>query len=238
MPVFNGEPYLKFLRDYKGFNVFEVNGLFLRKTKNIEFSNCEQHERFNWIPEFEIWIDENATKDEVYYYSLNQFHVNRLMKQGKDFWTALKAADKIELAERHQRDNTPLVQHSAPDEAKAYHQELIGITHQGIQVWLVDGPKVRAWADVDFYDGSNGLARAYTPKNEFWIDSDLVRPEWPTVLYHEGKEFDLMSKLTYHSTEGAIYDKCHEVASRGEHYLLNHPSEVKPALSKLGIDFL
>ncbi|MEM7819864.1 MAG: hypothetical protein QXD48_03490 [Candidatus Aenigmatarchaeota archaeon] len=77
----------------------------------------------------------------------------------------------------------------------------------GLDIWLVDGPKIRRSLDIDFTMGGHGLRYLYIPLNEIWIDSAIDNEnDIEPVIYHEITEFNLMK-------EGLRYDEAHTIAS-------------------------
>lgn len=80
-------------------------------------------------------------------------------------------------------------------------------TQNGMDIWIVDGDKIRSFIDIDFTTGGHGVRYLYVPMNEIWVDSTLDKGEEiePTIL-HETVEFNLMKK-------GINYYEAHTAAS-------------------------
>jgi len=77
---------------------------------------------------------------------------------------------------------------------------------RGLDIWLVDGTKVRSNIDIDFTTGGHGLRYLYVPINEIWIDSaisDIIDVQ--TAIEHEILELSLMKR-------GMHYYKAHDIA--------------------------
>lgn len=78
---------------------------------------------------------------------------------------------------------------------------------KGLDIWLVDGPKIRQQIDIDFTMGGHGLRYLYVPLNEIWIDSVVENDnDLQPTIYHELTEFSLMKT-------GLSYNEAHTIAS-------------------------
>jgi hypothetical protein len=57
---------------------------------------------------------------------------------------------------------------------------------EGVEIWRVDGRRVRDELDVDFTNGAHGFVRRYVPKNEIWLDRDAPGSgEWVYWAVHQ-----------------------------------------------------
>jgi hypothetical protein len=74
----------------------------------------------------------------------------------------------------------------------------------GLDVWIVDGYKVRHKIYKEFLYGGNGQRYCYTPPGEIWIDHAVSCEEYELTLAHEMNERHLMAKY------GWTYDKAHD----------------------------
>jgi hypothetical protein len=74
----------------------------------------------------------------------------------------------------------------------------------GLDVWIVDGYKVRHMIYREFLYGGNGQRYCYTPAGEIWIDHAVSCEEYELTLAHEINERHLMAKF------GWTYDKSHD----------------------------
>ena len=84
---------------------------------------------------------------------------------------------------------------------------------QGMNIFLVDGNKIRKAIDIDFTMGGHGLRYVYIPIDEIWIDSSNENEKEELIL-HEIFEFNLMK-------QGMSYDNAHVEASLAEIELRN-----------------
>jgi hypothetical protein len=74
-----------------------------------------------------------------------------------------------------------------------------------LDIWVVDGGKVRSFIDIDFTTGGHGIRYLYIPMNEIWIDSATDNNEIDLTILHEITEFNLMKK-------GTNYNDAHDIA--------------------------
>jgi hypothetical protein len=79
-----------------------------------------------------------------------------------------------------------------------------------IEVWIVDGLRVRSTYMTDYTEGGHGYVYPWVPKNEIWIEETIERAEVPFIVAHEYIEHRLMRD------EGMEYDKAHECCSEME----------------------
>jgi len=57
-------PYLEKIGQRGDITVWSVDGIYVRRNLDEEFTNFGQHYRFECIPENEFWIDIEASPDE------------------------------------------------------------------------------------------------------------------------------------------------------------------------------
>jgi hypothetical protein len=195
------------------FMVVLVDGSYVRKNIDEEFTNFGQHYQQRYIPETEFWIDENTDPSEHVFFIDHMLVENRLMSEGESYDDALKAADEVERRERRRSDVSTKPRLGI--NANAYLVKL-NMWHQltkdvGLDVWIVNGKLVRDIFDVDFVEGGHDLVYNFIPKGEVWIEADIVSyDERYFVLFHEAYERFLMEL-------GYSYVSAHCRASRAEH---------------------
>src|SRR3989344_2436362 len=140
------KPYVKNCGKHSGFDVWIVDGKYVRTFIEEEFTNFGQHFRFNFIPENEFWIDaEHGNHGEEKYYIHHLLVENRLMKAGKNYSQALESADVLERAERGKlefvrnmldgKDNKHVIE--------KIHKKLLKKYSSKTNVWVVRGDLVR-----------------------------------------------------------------------------------------------
>ncbi|MBU3943003.1 hypothetical protein KKA24_03405, partial [Patescibacteria group bacterium] len=166
--------------------IWIVDGEKIRNKLDINFTNFGQHFRFSFIPKYEFWLDKEANPNEQCFFIDHLLVEWKLMKEGTSYDNALEIANKKERSERFKAGDFKKVDDSdgVPDIEKI-HSYLLGTTHNGITVWLVYGRLVRSVLNVDFTEGGHDLVYSFVPKNEVWIDDDLLKKEIPYVILHE-----------------------------------------------------
>lgn len=220
--------YLKKVGQRGEISIWVVDGAYIRKNFDEEFTNFGHHYSFNFIPLNEFWLDKEAVEDEQKFFISHLLVEYRLMAKGIPYDDALEAADRIEREERAKTgDVKKLAKDNHPPDPKKVHLQLWKKLKSGVSVWIVDGRLVRSVFDVDFTEGGHNRVYKYIPENEIWIDNDLLEAERPFVLLHELHEQNLMGK-------GWNYEKAHEDSSKIEYYCRHHPDELSSALGKEG----
>jgi hypothetical protein len=217
------KPYIKEYCKISDFVVWIVDGAFVRKNIDEEFTNFGQHYRFNFIPNDEFWIDEEHGKgDEEKYYIDHMLVENRLMAEGKSYGKAIERADAVEKKER---TNALLI--GKWNKKKQEKEIILGkirlkllkkYSGKTLKVWVVNGMLVRDLFFLDFTEGGHDKVYHFVPHGEVWIDDDVSPQERKFVLLHELHERNLMAK-------GMSYDSAHKSASETEYYCRKHPKE-------------
>jgi hypothetical protein len=222
-------PYLTKIDERGPLQVWVVDGAYIRGHVDEEFTNFGQHYRFNFIPEKELWIDQATKSDEQKFFIDHLLIERRLMSEGVPYETAIVEADKAERSERRRagdvRQNTRNGQ-QLPDGAQV-HERLWKTLESGVNVWIVNGRKVRSLFDIDFTAGGHDHVYEFVPAGEVWIDDDIEEVERPLVLVHELHERNLMAK-------GMPYSKAHADSSRLEYRCRHYPDELHDALAVEG----
>jgi len=93
----------------------------------------------------------------------------------------------------------------------------------GLNVWLVDGKKVREQFNEDFIGGGHHYVYDFIPENDIWLENTLVKAEVPFFLLHELHEANEMRS-------GVEYEKAHNEASAVEQSARQLPQNVKQML--------
>lgn len=204
--------------------VWIVDGSYVRKNLDEEFTNFGQHYRFSFIPENEFWIDRETAQDEQQFFIDHLLIEHRLMKKGTPYVKALEIADRKERAERKKAGDVPVGHPKGEFDPARVHLQLIGEAGDA-KIWLVDGRLVRSMFDIDYTEGGHDQVYKFVPKGEVWIDNDVEPDERPYIMFHELHERNLMK-------EGLSYSEAHADSSRLEYHLRYHPAEVSEALKK------
>lgn len=194
-------PYLELYKKENGFRVYIVDGAYIRKNLNDQFTNFGQHYRFpKMIPTKEIWIDKDyGNPNEYKYFIAHSIKEWELMRKGKDYDTAIAEADELEHGLRNK------------DEDNQYKIKQLDEI-DGLSIWLVDGKKIRDDCFIDFTEGGHDLVYDWIPENEVWIDNSVSAKERAYIIAHEVKERQKMEK-------GEKYKQAHNEASFFERHL-------------------
>lgn len=222
-------PYLKKDGTRGDYQVWIVDGAYIRGHIDEEFTNFGQHYRYSYIPQKEFWIDKEAKSDELSFFIDHLLKEHDLMAKGVSYDEALAKADLVERRERRRagdirkltRDGKKL-----PDAAMV-HEHLWKKLENGVTVWIVNGRLVRSLFDIDFTAGGHDHVYEFVPENEVWIDNDIEEKERGFVLLHELHERNRMA-------EGWPYSKAHDESSRLEFKCRHHPDEMHDALAVEG----
>ena len=221
-------PYVQRLERRGGVSVWLVDGAYVRKNIDEEFSNFGHHHSCSEIPQDEVWLDQEAVPDEQRFFMHHARLERELMAQGKDYDTAREEANREERRMRLRAgDARNLHQGKKPMRAVLVHRRLWKALGNGVQVWFVQGRLVRSCYDVEFTEGGHDYVYEFVPQNEVWIDDDLHEDERGFVLFHELHERNLMAN-------GMDYDTAHDAASRLERHYRNHLAELHEALAREG----
>src|SRR5512136_1874053 len=98
--------------DQRGdFEVWIVDGAYIRGHIDEEFTNFGQHYRYPYIPKKEFWIDKEAEHDERAFFIEHLLAENDLMAKGASYGEALTQADRIERRERRRAGDIRKVTH-------------------------------------------------------------------------------------------------------------------------------
>ena len=218
-------PYISKIEDLGDFEVWLVNGSYIRSHMDIEFTNIGQHFRFNFIPEKEFWIDQGYDHNEYNFFIDHLLIEHKLMAKGMPYDRALIEADRVERRERHRADVGKIARKQLPN-INIIHERLWKKLENGLEIWIVRGRLVRA-VDVDFTIGGHDYVYEYIPEGEVWIDNTLEESERKYALLHELHERNRMA-------EGMTYNQAHAEASRLELRYRHHPDELHEALRAEG----
>ena len=221
-------PYVLCLERRGPLAVWLVDGSYVRKNIDEEFSNFAHHYSLSEIPKNEIWIDQETDQDEQRFFVHHAVLERRLMRDGADYDTARRAANREERRLRVAAgDLRKVIRGKALPDATKVHRDLWKTLPNGVQVWFVKGRLVRSVYDIEFTEGGHEHVYEYVPRGEVWIDDDIHEDERAFVLFHELHERNLMGN-------GMDYDTAHEESSRLERHYRNHPDELHEALAAEG----
>jgi hypothetical protein len=198
--------------EYKGFKVWVVDGNYIRREIFNEFIYGGNDERYTFVPESEIWIDNSISADEYLTTLEHEITERNLMRtKGYTYYDAHDSALMVELgmrrgflsASNEHEKQIPMVSPIDYDSTQEIeelpeHIKLNGIykipftKRDGIDVWVVDGYKVRRDIYPDFGFSGNSSAYQFIPKNEIWIDASVSCHEIEYSIQLELKEMEFM----------------------------------------------
>ncbi len=222
-------PYIEKIEERGNLKIWVVDGSYIRGRIDEEFTNFGQHYRYPYIPENELWIDQEGDSDERGFFIDHLLAEHRLMAAGMPYAKALEQADRAERKERRRAGDLRRLTdrgHKLP-EGSQVHERLWKALESGLHVWIVNGRLVRSVFDIDFTAGGHGYVYEFVPENEVWIDDDIQEHERGFVLLHELHERKRMAA-------GWPYSKAHTESSRLEYHCRHHPDELHDALAAEG----
>jgi hypothetical protein len=221
-------PYLQRVGARRAVQIWIVDGPFIRKSINEEFSNFGHHWSISQIPKDEIWLDREGHPDEQRFFIAHALAERGAMADGKDYDTARHLACNVEYKLRaRSRDLREVAPpHGIPDPTRV-HVRLRKQIFNGPAVWVVNGRLVRSVFDIEFTEGGHEFVYEFVPHGEVWLDDDVIEAEVGYVLLHELHERNLMAK-------GMAYDPAHESSSRLELHCREHPHLLHEALAAEG----
>lgn len=198
--------------EYKGFKIWIVDGNYIRREIFNEFIYGGNDERYTFVPESEIWID-NSISAEEYLTTLEHEIIERnLMRHnGYTYYDAHDSALMLELGMRrgflaaaieHEK-HLPMVNPIDFNSTKEIEElpgkiNLSGIykipyaKRDGVEIWVVDGYKIRRDIYPDFCFSGNSNAYMFIPPNEIWIDASITCQEMEYSIQLELKEMAFM----------------------------------------------
>ena len=225
------KPYIKKISEVSGITVWRVDGFYIRQNIDINFNNFGQHYRFNYIPRNEFWLDKQAkTGIEEKYFIEHLLAEHKLMTEGTDFNDAIDEGDKVEQEMRNKDKVVQKLQEKLKTAPEAVYKrirqkKLGGCSNKIISTYIVNSNLVRSLFYMDWVAGGHDHVYNFVPKNEVWVDNDIISKEKPYLILHELHE-------RYWMSHGWEYKKAHESALKVEHHAYKNPSELKKMIKE------
>jgi len=222
------KPYIKKLVSKNGLNFFIVDGFWIRKNIEEEFTNCSDFHKFKFIPKNEVWIDKDNNAFEMKYFIKFYLAKEKYLSLGKHYKKAVKLANLIEKNERGKNIFLRKLKNVSNEQLinKIHKKLLRKYSNDKVKTWIVDGFLVRSLIFLDFTHGGHDFVYRFVPKNEVWIDDVISSKDLKYVLVHELRERRLMKK-------GMKYNNAHyNFASKIELYLRKNPKKLDAILRK------
>jgi len=209
----------------EGFNIWIVDGAAVRREVYPEYLYGGNPQRYPFIPQKEIWVDNTIACEEYEYTVAHELLERSLMsKEGMSYNDAHDRALLLEqtmrrtedsLCREHEKELPPVSPTdcdgvkeitSLPDSIHLRHIYRASLGDRGdMSVWIVDGAAVRRDIYPDFGLSDNDMACHFIPQNEIWIDGQISCEETEFSVATELYERDLMAK-------GMSYDNAYEQA--------------------------
>jgi hypothetical protein len=164
-------PYLQKDEMRGDYQVWIVDGAYIRGHIDEEFTNFGQHYRYPYIPEKEFWIDQEAQHDERAFFIEHLLVEHDLMAKGASYADALTQANHVERRERRRAGDLRKVTHQGKElpDAGAIREILWKKLENGVSVWVVNGRLVRSAFDIDFTAGGHDHVYEFVPEGEIWM---------------------------------------------------------------------
>jgi hypothetical protein len=222
-------PYLQRDETRGDYQVWIVDGAYIRGHIDEEFTNFGQHYRYPYIPVKEFWIDKEAEHDERRFFIDHLLVEHDLMAKGATYADAITQADHVERKQRRRAGDIRKIENQGNRllDASKVHESLWKKLENGISVWIVNGRLVRSAFDIDFTAGGHDHVYEFVPTGEVWIDDAIEKEERGFVLLHELHERNRMSA-------GIPYSQAHNESSKLEFHCRHHPDELHDALAAEG----
>lgn len=207
--MINKDIYIKKLGQQGKIKIWLVDGNKIRSQLDIEFTNFGHNFTFSYIPKYEFWLDKEAAPNERRFFIKRMLIEWNLLNKGVPYQKVKEIAEEKEKTERKKFSSELETGNLKKGKLqKKVHCRLLKEIGS-IKVWLVYGRIVRSLFDLDFVEGGHDLIYDYIPRNEIWIDNDLLANERKYVIVHELYERSLMEK-------GLSYNQAHKKASQLE----------------------
>ena len=207
----------RFRENRNGYDVYSINAFAIRNIAqpDEEFDNFATHNEFpDLIDEGEIWISEATFAAEGEFFIANAVVRLESLEKGDSDDTAYTVGLN---ADRKLRANKTGITYRAHRPSrrisdKIYNRRYVVLPDEKfpIQVWLVDGLRVRSTYMTDYTEGGHGYVYDWVPKNEIWVEEGIEPAELPFIVAHEYVEHRLMRD------EKMEYDPAHELCSEME----------------------
>lgn len=238
------------LNDTVGMQIWVVDGSAVRREIFAEFLYGGNPAPYLFVPQNEIWIDNDISAEEFKYtlaHELNEYKL--MMEKGLSYSAAHDSSLSLERSMR-KKDSLMVSGHEneihkvSPTDCDGLKQirelpdsiYLHNIYRQkyssmdGIDIWIVDGSKVRREIFPDFGFSGNDLAYNFIPKNEIWIDGQVSCEETETSVKSELSERTLMGNgLTYDEAYSTMVKDIKEYRAGLHRRAIRHPLIAVPA---------
>jgi hypothetical protein len=228
------KPYIRKIGKFSGYDVFYVDGIWVRKNLEREFTTYADHIKYNFIPKKEFWIEEEFAKKEWKYYVKYFIAKIKYLQEGNDLKKSIFLANIIEQKERDKSKIIQKLKKSTKEEQiKSIHKKFLKeYSNDSIKVWIVKGFLVRSLYFLDFSSGGHDKVYTFIPKNEIWIDDSMNPSDIKYLLIHELHERYHMNQGLYYDFENQKSNDAHALAHKLEEECRNSPEKVDYVLKQ------
>ena len=226
----NKNIYIKKIKNANNYDIWLVNGGYIRKNINENFVEYDHHLNHSFVPKNELWVDNETNPDEWIFFIDHMFaELNLVKKTGKNI---KEVAGEADVLEKQKREMELKKKHLY--KLKNDHKELLGkvrkkflekYSNDNVKIWLVDGRMVRDFFFVEYAEGGHDKVYGFIPENEIWIDEILPPEEIKFIIFHELRERNLM-------IGGKNYREAHKGATLAEDYYRDHPGKLNMKIKK------
>ncbi len=178
--------YRVFLGKRQGQQIWIVDGARVVRHLYPPFVMGGNDQRYRFNPPDDIWIDNRIGGIELEYTIGHELIERKLMRtkgmtydrahnQGLDLEKRMRAKDARMSAARL---------NTLDAEVAAVYRSFYR-TENGVDVWFVDGPKVRETLDGDFCFVACDKVYSFIPENEIWLDATMTCEHVHYCMVHE-----------------------------------------------------
>ena len=232
----------------QGQKIWIVDGEKVCRTLFPDFIMGGNDQRYRFNPLNDVWIDNRLGIEEFAYTVAHELIERKLMRErgwsydrahgeGLALEKAMRERDRkrVEQRERELHQFVPNPKTGTRRGHLVKPVSLVGVyrqfygRRQGLNIWIVDGPKVRRDLFPDFCFGTHDLELPFVPEGEIWLDSAMSVEEAYYALRTQLSERRLIAS-------GATYDNAYDATligtmnerTRQMRLVLRHESRLAP----------
>src|SRR3989344_2444457 len=161
--------YLKKIDKIGNYEVWLVDGSYVRKVINENFVEFDHHFNHSFVPKNEFWIDEQTNHNEWRFFIDRMFLEQGLVRVGESNKEASEAGAMLEKKERREdlkHNHSDILNNDRRELLKKIKKKMIKDYVGKVKIWLVDGKIVRDFFLVDYAAGGHDKVYAFIPKDE------------------------------------------------------------------------
>jgi hypothetical protein len=221
--------YRVYLGKRQGQDIWIVDGAKVVRHLYPPFVMGGNDQRYRFNPVNDIWIDNRIGVIELEYTIGHELIERKHMRsQGMSYDKAHNHGLELERRMRAADANAVEKQRALVDERIAPVYRAFYRSQDGLSVWLVDGPTVRATLDGDFCFGATDIDYSFIPEDEVWMDATMSCEHTHFALVHIMERRRLYrSGMRSCSYEGALAKQIEEYAAQ-EKLAREHEARLEP----------